>query len=314
MNRASCQLCGTDSIEPLYGALHEQIGYRFGRCRACGFIHHIHLADPRDRRQFYRDEYYRLNRPQAESEGRTRLFSALLGELERTCCPGRLLDVGCSSGTFPALAARRGWVAQGVDPSPEAVQAGRLRHNIAIQCGALEDVPEADGTFDAITFWNILDQIADPAQVLRSAHRLLRPGGTAGVRVPNGSVHHLLRSLGARFPALVKRWGWAEIFSVHEFSYTSRTLAMMLRKHGFVSIRCRNSPPTRGDTKGRGGRRHRACLTMCKRLTYGVAEGFAVLTANRLLLGPSLLAFARKPGTANGQADEGEIARKETAR
>lgn len=43
--------------------------------------------------------------------------------------------------------------------------------------GGAESLPMADGSFDAVVSTLVLCSVADPAQVLREVHRVLRPGG-----------------------------------------------------------------------------------------------------------------------------------------
>lgn len=43
--------------------------------------------------------------------------------------------------------------------------------------GGAESLPIADSSFDAVVSTLVLCSVADPAQVLREVHRVLRPGG-----------------------------------------------------------------------------------------------------------------------------------------
>ncbi len=94
-------------------------------------------------------------------------------------------DLGCGTGhTAVALAPH---VAQviGVDQSAAMLKAARKRAaaigNVSLRQGSLEALPIDDGTCDAALMILALSYVDDPAQALREAARVLRPGGRAVV-------------------------------------------------------------------------------------------------------------------------------------
>lgn len=102
---------------------------------------------------------------------------------------GRILDVGCGTGDLAAVFARRGWQAYGIEPSTQAAEFA-CEAGVQAVNGTLADAPWGDGFFDAIVFNHSLEHIDDPAEALEIAARLLRPGGTLAIAVPNfGSWH-----------------------------------------------------------------------------------------------------------------------------
>lgn len=93
-----------------------------------------------------------------------------------------LLDVGCGSGLALQLAHKRGATVAGIDAAEgllavarERVPDGDLRH------GDLEELPFADGTFDAVTAFNSVQYASDPAAALREIKRVAKRG--AGVAI-----------------------------------------------------------------------------------------------------------------------------------
>jgi SAM-dependent methyltransferase len=110
---------------------------------------------------------------------------------------GRLLDVGCGTGDLALAFRRHGWDIAGVEPSAaactHAAAAGIDVHN-----GTLEDALWDGPTFDAVVFNHSLEHIGDPADALRRAAAILRPGGTVAVAVPNFASWHR-RLFGARW-------------------------------------------------------------------------------------------------------------------
>jgi ubiquinone/menaquinone biosynthesis C-methylase UbiE len=66
-----------------------------------------------------------------------------------------ILDVGCGSGGFCALAAARGAAVHGLDANPVEVERARDRvHGGEFRVGFMEDLPWPDDTFDAVTGFN----------------------------------------------------------------------------------------------------------------------------------------------------------------
>lgn len=99
---------------------------------------------------------------------------------------GRVVDLG-SGGGFDCFVAAElvgpaGSVV-GVDMTPAMLERARrvanelgLR-NVEFREGTLEALPVADGWADAVISNGVLNLVADKAQVLAEAHRVLRPGG-----------------------------------------------------------------------------------------------------------------------------------------
>ena len=76
----------------------------------------------------------------------------------------------------------------GVDQSPEMLAAGRerigqadLNERIELREARAEDLPFADGEFDAVTFTYLLRYVDDVPATLRELVRVVRPGGTVAM-------------------------------------------------------------------------------------------------------------------------------------
>src|SRR4029077_4900694 len=95
----------------------------------------------------------------------------------------RVLDVGCGPGALTAELVRRAGPTQvaGLEPSPSFVDACRARLPDAdIQQGSAEQLPWADGTFDAALAQLVLSFVQDADQVAREMRRVVHPGGMLG--------------------------------------------------------------------------------------------------------------------------------------
>jgi len=101
---------------------------------------------------------------------------------------GRLLDIGCGAGEFLYLARERyGYQVAGVDFNEEAVHLARTLYGIEnVVCGSWPAAAEAvaQGAFDRVTMFHVVEHLEDPVKAIRAAVTALRPGGLLAVAVP----------------------------------------------------------------------------------------------------------------------------------
>ena len=95
---------------------------------------------------------------------------------------GRLLDIGFGDGRFLDGAADAGWSCVGIEISHAAAKGVTGRHPVAVaSLDAIVDTP----TLDAVTFWDVLEHLAEPAAAVRKAARRLRAGGLLAASMPS---------------------------------------------------------------------------------------------------------------------------------
>jgi SAM-dependent methyltransferase len=100
--------------------------------------------------------------------------------------PGtRVLDAGAGRGAVAAAAAARGCAVTAVDAAPAMVARLAAEHP-AIATGVMraDRLAFADSSFDLVTAGFLVHLVADPAAVIAELRRVLRPGGTLVVSVP----------------------------------------------------------------------------------------------------------------------------------
>jgi len=141
---------------------------------------------------------------------------------------GRLLDIGCGSGTTYLTRMRTmGWHTYGVELNDRACQyAIAAGHNVF--CGQLPDAAWPSDYFDAISLWDTVEHIHNPTEVLRECHRILKIKGILAVGVPNfGSIY-----------ARIFKDKWLMFTApLHYYHYTTNTLKLLLNKCGFKVIK-----------------------------------------------------------------------------
>lgn len=111
----------------------------------------------------------------------------------------RVLDVGCQTGALPIALSKLGAAVTGVDVSERLVEGARIRargHGTSpdFAVAVAEALPFADASFDAVTFVDVIEHVADARAAVRELARVLRPGGTLYLFGPNRLSPELLRS------------------------------------------------------------------------------------------------------------------------
>lgn len=115
------------------------------------------------------------------------------------------LDLGCFTGGKSVAWFERYHLAYlvGVDVNPLFIEAATQfsqlkRANVRFQVARGESLPFADGTFEAILSFDVLEHVQDVPQTLSECYRVLKPGGRFFVVFPSyfhPTEHHLLIKL-----------------------------------------------------------------------------------------------------------------------
>ncbi len=101
---------------------------------------------------------------------------------------GRVLEVGSGFGYLTFALHAAGYQVRGLELSSRAVEAARDRFG---DLYAVHDISRADPGVDGadvVVMTEVLEHVTDPAALIASLARLLRPGGTALVTTPNKSA------------------------------------------------------------------------------------------------------------------------------
>jgi 2-polyprenyl-3-methyl-5-hydroxy-6-metoxy-1,4-benzoquinol methylase len=259
-----CDLCGGIEGDDLLALKHRDApaGVAFiRRCQECGLkrlwprpgdeiIHRYYPSDygayigrrrPRVKQALW--DLLRDRASGAPGRGRTlkplRPLFRLIGEwafdtnvpLDQDPLP-RILDVGCGFGDLLLYWKSRGADTMGVDFDHRAVEVAN-RSGLRVLEGGLEEQNFPQQSFDVIVFNHSLEHLPHPSVSLLEAKRLLRPGGTIHITVPNGASAGLA----------VENSSWEGLrFPVHFWFFDVETLSKILAGAGFnpVKVRSRN--------------------------------------------------------------------------
>lgn len=230
----SCPLCGQDRPAALFTAT-DRLGlspdvHTLVRCGNCGMAY----LDPRpaddELMRCYPAEYWggRVKGPAEILRGleeRLKENYKLDAVSKAGLTGGRLLDVGCGRGEFIALLKGRGFEVAGLEPGEQAARRGREEFGLDIMHGTLGAISLQTGSFDALTMWHVLEHLPQPLAALTEAARVLRPGGTLILALPDFGGWQAGRFKG----------GWFGIDAPRHLSHFTRaTLTDMLSRAGFT--------------------------------------------------------------------------------
>lgn len=158
-----------------------------------------------------------------------------------TC--GRGLEVGSYVGAFLAAMRHTQWSFEGVDINGDAV-AFAAHQGLRVMQGDIDDV-RPERPYDAVVVYNTFEQLYDSGAALRSAQRLLRPGGVLVVRVPNGTFYRRWRARadGSLAALAVRLLAHNNLLSFpYRQAFSRRSLSLLLERAGF------STPRVVGDT------------------------------------------------------------------
>jgi len=226
-----CRACGAEAA-PAGSRFGSFAGrdFAFARCRACGFGF---VIDPlEDLGAIYNEAYYRGQGADplvdylgelAAPERSIRLYEwrGILKAVETLRGPVdglRWLDYGCGNGGLVRhVRGRRDLDMMGYEEGWAAEQA----REVGIPVLDSAALPGLAGSCDIVTAIEVIEHIVDPAELIRAARRLLKPGGLLFLTTGNAAP-----------VADLARWSYATP-EIHVSFFEPRTLAALLGRHGF---------------------------------------------------------------------------------
>lgn len=251
-----CRICGSGAEHPVWLAKDMMYGidgeFLYFQCVECGCLQIEKVPD--NLADYYPDQYYSFgkvsNRKLSEpypagvlrrmvriiGTSRAPLLAALQKRirfpvhhewLRRADVRPRsmILDVGCGSGSLLVRMRKEGFInASGIDPFIE--EDINYRTGLVIKKAAMDDIPES-GHYDFIMLHHSLEHIPDQRNAFDQIARLLKPGGTALVRVPVSSSYAWKHY----------HMDWIQLDAPrHLFLHSEKSLGTIARKSGLSLI------------------------------------------------------------------------------
>jgi SAM-dependent methyltransferase len=201
-------------------------------CRACGFVFKSMQPAAELLERHYAESGADYQQRLAEDDPAFRAdYRHARGFLaEKFPQGGSILDVGCSRGFF-LHSLGNGWQLHGVELSRSAAEYAAQQHGIQVHAGSLFTASFADGFFDAVTVFDVMEHLPEPAKLLAEVRRILKPAGWLVIGTGNCD------SLAARLAG--SQWAYFAIPD-HLSFFGKNSLRRTLAAAGFSRLEFRN--------------------------------------------------------------------------
>jgi SAM-dependent methyltransferase len=219
----------TDLTRTFSSSSDERLNHRLVACARCG----LQYVSPRLRADAVLEGYSGGSDELfvSQSRGREVTFGKSLDLIQRAWKrgPGRLLDIGTGSGSFPFIASKRGWQADGCEPNRWLCDWALENYNLPIRPGTVFEQNYPPGSYDVVTLWDVLEHTPDPKSEVRETHRLLRENGLLVINYPD---------IGSWIARLMGR-SWVFLLDVHLYYFTRGTIRKLVEDAGFEIVMIR---------------------------------------------------------------------------
>jgi SAM-dependent methyltransferase len=207
----------------------ERLNHQLVACLRCG----LQYVNPRLRADAVLEGYAGGSDEQfvSQARGREITFGKCLDAIEQIWKrePARILDIGTGGGSFPFVAAKRGWQAEGCEPNRWLCNWALENYNLPIRPGTVFEQNYPSASYDVVTLWDVLEHTPDPKHEVREAHRLLKDDGLLVINYPD---------IGSWVARLMGR-SWVFLLDVHLYYFTRTTIRALLGDTGFDIVRIR---------------------------------------------------------------------------
>ena len=164
------------------------------------------------------DEYVSIEDTHWWFRGRRQIIATLLRPRMRP--PARIIDIGSGGGAVAQALLEFGSVTA-CDIDVRCAASVARRAGMSFAYGTAEAVPFADGSFDLVTAFDVLEHLDDDVKALREMARVARPAGLIAVTVP----------------AYGWMWGRQDEISHHRRRYSRRSLRQAITDAGLTPRR-----------------------------------------------------------------------------
>ncbi|MBI3034042.1 class I SAM-dependent methyltransferase [Candidatus Woesearchaeota archaeon] len=261
MERVKCSLCGLDNAKLLFrgrdAAFEDTEFFNLVQCRNCGLAYVNPRPSPKEIGKYYPDVYYSKFVPDRKGSfvksvrriiletyfgyGKAGLFrkmaffpfyifrSLFLSKGFTVPCvkKGRFLDVGFGGGSLLYEYKALGWDVYGTEVSDRMIR-NAAGIGARLFKGELRDAKFDGDFFDAVYMSHVLEHVHEPYSVMVEIRRILRPGGSAFVVLPNfGSLESRL---------LRDKWFVGLQIPRHLYHFSPSALKKLCLKAGFRRV------------------------------------------------------------------------------
>lgn len=161
------------------------------------------------------------------------IFERRVNDLRVFKKKGKVLEVGCSVGFMLEVLRKKGYVAEGLEPSLDGVKIARSK-GFTVYQGYLENKKIAGSPYDALILNHVFEHLPDLYKGCGSIQKLLKKNGVVLINCPN------FGSLEGEF--LKASWRFLQPHE-HFSQFTPRSMQTVLEKNGFEILSLRTNSP-----------------------------------------------------------------------
>lgn len=235
----SCPACGSADLKKVFSVKDYTVSgesFLIEECNACTlrFTQDVPVENAIGR--YYKSEDYISHTNTAKGfvnslyhrvRKRTLKSKRKLIQEETGSKTGRLLDMGCGTGSFVNEMKQGGWEATGLEPDPDARKVASELYSLDIGDTSRFYQLQA-GSFDAITLWHVLEHVHDLHAYIEQLRKLLTTNGKLFIAVPNYTSGDA---------STYKEYWAAYDVPRHLYHFSPRSMKMLMEKHGLKTVK-----------------------------------------------------------------------------
>lgn len=239
MEKVNCAICDMDEAQKLL----IKNSFNIVRCKNCGLVY----IDPRPTKEELIDFYlFKSDRDKSHQNidgdrENIEKFKNKLSIIEKFSKDrGKILDIGCSTGSFLRIARDAGWEVYGIEIDTNKVAHAKDEYGLNVQAKELMETKFPDKYFDAITLFDSLEHMLNPLNTLNEISRILKQSGILILTTPNvsGLLPRLTYTLFARTIGV-----WEHPTPpAHLYQFSKRTVERLLERAGYKVIKLITEP------------------------------------------------------------------------
>ncbi|MFQ5669204.1 MAG: class I SAM-dependent methyltransferase [Acidobacteriota bacterium] len=193
--------------------------------------------------------------------------------------PGQaVLDVGCNTGYGTRLLGRHRREIVGVDVSAEAVRQARQlpgTRRVAFQVMDGKELPFADGRFDLVVSFQVIEHVVDHASYLSEIRRVLAPHGRAVFTTPN-AVLRLLPGMKPWNPFHVREFGALQLEQLLDPHFAGIEIRGLFGAEGIRSVEMKRLERLRTKALRKENRARQGVRWLRERARKGLPRGWVL--------------------------------------
>jgi len=295
----SCPLCFGDEAELVFVAPDFLNGcpgeFKLVKCKGCGLLR----TNPRPTKEsigYYYPDDYSPYQTSLVKNGEKKIIkpNSIISLIKKNLFgfyynifslpKGRMLEIGCASGSFLDRMKVQGWSVQGVEFSEKSAK-NALSEGFDVFIGDVGDFNSKPGMYDLIVSWMVLEHLHDPVFALKNINQWLDDDGWFVFSIPDASS--------IDFKLFGKNW-YALQMPTHLFHYTPKNISKLLSNAGFSVKHIQWQPSSSNLFFSISYACRERGWAILERLSLDIAEGKRFIIVSNLL--GRVLGMARQSG------------------